>query len=291
MGPEATAMEKPCVTAILPAYKAEAFLSDTLDSLAAQTWPNLEIVAADDGSDDATGEMLEAFAKTHPKMKVVRRDQNIGWIRNTNDLMSRASGDFMFFAFHDDVIQPGYVTRLTQALLSEPRAVLAYSDLEQVDTDGSRKILRTNGDTVDVATYDRLLDHALQKENWHIPHRGVFRASAYRALGGMRAHERGEYAADWIWLLGLLGHGGFLRVPEVLCTKRYMKQSLTKVWQASPEINVSLIEAGKETVAAMRTIGPIHKMMLLSAMSQRQKGGDGRLFVERSRKAVLRLLG
>lgn len=84
---------------------------------------------------------------------------------------------------------------------------------------------------------------------WHTPNRGLFRAEAFRATGGMRPHAAGEFAADWPWLIRLAGRGDFLRVPEVLCRKRYMRTSLTKTWSRGAEVWEALLD---EALAATR---------------------------------------
>lgn len=124
-GPGSAPEETPLVTAILPAWNAEAFVDEMLEALAAQTWPALEILIGDDASTDGTPAKLRAFAAEHPNVRLVLRERNLGWIGNTNDLMARAKGEFLFFAFHDDWVAPSYVERLARALVAEPRAVLA----------------------------------------------------------------------------------------------------------------------------------------------------------------------
>jgi glycosyltransferase involved in cell wall biosynthesis len=262
----------PRVTAILPAHRAEGFVQQTLDSLAAQTWPALEILAADDASPDATAEILERFAEGRRDTRVIRRETNLGWVANTNDLMARATGEFMVFAFHDDLVAPTYVERLVRALIDEPRAVLAYSDLDQVHVDGSGRTLVGRPLPIDATPFERVRDLARQGRDWHVPNRGVFRASAYRELGGMGIHDAGEYAADWLWLLRLSEIGAFVRVPERLCTKRYMPRSLTVTWERGPEIQAALDRAGREAVRAMTRLGPMQKAALLAYMHLRERG-------------------
>lgn len=102
----------PKVTAILPSYNAAEFIHATLDSLAAQTWPNLEILIGDDCSTDNTPDILRAFVAKQPNARLIIREKNLGWVENMNDLMTRAQGEYMFFAFHDDIVAPTYVERL-----------------------------------------------------------------------------------------------------------------------------------------------------------------------------------
>ena len=97
-----TAVGKPRVTAIVPAYNSEGFILEALRSLAAQTWEDLEILVGDDASTDRTLSVVKEFAAGRPNVRVVAREHNLGWLANTNDLMGQASGELMFLAFHDD---------------------------------------------------------------------------------------------------------------------------------------------------------------------------------------------
>ncbi len=81
----------PRVTALVPTYNGAQFIQRTLDSLAAQTWTNLEILIGDDCSTDDTLQIVRRFANEHPDTRVLERDANLGWLRNSNDLMARAA--------------------------------------------------------------------------------------------------------------------------------------------------------------------------------------------------------
>ena len=80
------------------------------------------------------------------------------------------------------------------------------------------------------ARLERARRVAAQQGSWWIPNRGVFRASAARAIGGLRRHRRGEFSADWPWLLHMSLLGGFRRIPERLVTKIYQPRSLSRSW-------------------------------------------------------------
>ena len=242
--------ETPLVTALVPAYRSADFITATLDSLAAQTWPALEVLIGDDCSPDETLEVARAWAKGRDNVRILEREQNLGWLRNSNDLMARARGDYMFFAFHDDVVLPAYVEKLTRALRARPDAILAYSDVEQVGVDGTRrhKVYRRILNKPDLVS--RAMVMARRTPNWWVPNRGVFRAEAFRRIGGIRPNEQGEFSADWTWLLHMSFLGEFLRVPETLCIKTYMEQSLSKRWKHDLPQRAALRRAGLQTVAA-----------------------------------------
>ena len=220
----------PLVTALVPTYNGADFIVRTLDSLAAQTWPHLEILIGDDRSTDDTLEIVREFAGRHPNTRVLERESNLGWLRNSNDLMANARGELMFFAFHDDVVAPTYVEELVGALAANERAVLAFSDMHVHEVDGGES-LRVFEELEGLRTsLDRGRVMVRRPENWWVPNRGLFRSSGFGEVGGIHPNEQGEFSADWTWLLGLSLTGEFVRVPDVLCTKYYQKGSLSKRW-------------------------------------------------------------
>ena len=234
----------PLVTALVPTYNGAAFIRRTLDSLATQTWPRLEILVGDDRSTDDTLDVVRTFAADHPNTRIVERVRNLGWLSNSNDLMARADGELMFFAFHDDVVAPTYVEKLVAALGANDRAVLAFTDMEVHELDG----------TATLQVFDELerLESPLERGrvmvrrpgNWWVPNRGLFRSSAFAEVGGIHPNEQGEYSADWTWLLGLSLIGEFVRVPEMLCTKYYMAGSISKRWPHDADQLLALRRSG-----------------------------------------------
>jgi glycosyltransferase involved in cell wall biosynthesis len=235
----------PKVSALLPAYNAEAFLQRTLDSLAAQTWPNLEIVIADDCSTDRTPRIIAAFARGRPNVRILTREENLGWLRNTNDLMAQATGEMMFFAFHDDVIAPDYVEKLARRLMADQKAILAYSWMRTEFVSGKVRILKFR--IMHQLRFWRLLRMWLmvrKHPRWVVPNRGVFRREAFTRIGGIRPNEAGEYGADWAWLLHLSALGRMVMVPEVLCFKYYQKTSLSVGWTHDARMALAQQSAG-----------------------------------------------
>ncbi len=258
----------PRVSAILPAYNGAAFVHETLASLEAQTWPNLEIVIGDDASSDATPGILRSFAQGRENVQLVLREKNLGWIGNSNDLMSRATGEFMFFAFHDDLVEPTYAERLARALIQDPGAVLAYSDMEEREPDGQTVIRRWTA-LDGLGALRRVKRMAERPRAWHVPNRGVFRSSAFRRIGGLKPHARGEFAADLPWLTHMASLGRFVRVPEILCRKRYMAQSLTKVWRRDPEVFEALYRSVDRAILAT-DLGWLEKRALVLYLRLRE---------------------
>lgn len=257
--------EQPLVSALVPTYNGAAFIRRTLDSLAAQTWPNLEILIADDCSTDDTLTVVRQFAQEHDHVTVVERTSNLGWLRNTNDLMARARGELMFFAFHDDTVDPAYVEKLVEALRDRPDAVLSFTDLELFETDGTTSVRSFDGLDGRSSTLERGIAMAHRPDNWWVPNRGVFRRSAYAQVGGIHPNDAGEFTADWTWLLHLALLGTFVRVPEVLCHKYFKPASISQNWAVGSAEMDALKRAGRAEVW-MSSIPWVQKAVLVTYM-------------------------
>ncbi|MCD2444193.1 glycosyltransferase family 2 protein [Agromyces sp. SYSU K20354] len=239
----------PLVTALVPTYNGAEFITRTLESLAAQTWPHLEILIGDDRSTDDTLSVVRRFADSHANARIVERDANLGWLRNSNDLMARAGGELMFFAFHDDVVAPTYVEELVEALRANDRAVLAFSDMTVHEVDGRASLhVFDELDGVESAV-ERGRVMVRRPGDWWVPNRGLFRASAFAEVGGIHPNEQGEYSADWTWLLGLALIGEFVRVPRMLCEKYYKAGSVSKKW---PHDSTQLLALRRSGIAEIR---------------------------------------
>jgi glycosyltransferase involved in cell wall biosynthesis len=251
----------PRVVALVPTWRASEFIDQTLRSLAAQTWSHLEILISDDASPDDTAAKCERFATADPRFRVIRQPRNLGWVGNVNALLNAARGDYLLFAFQDDLPEPAYIEKCVAALEANPRAIIAYSDIALVNQDGSREEKR-------YAELDGVSDRlergrrvAWQEGSWWIPNRGVFRSRAAAEIGGLRRHAAGEFSADWPWLLHMTLLGEGIRVPERLVTKIYMTRSLSRSWNFGGRswTAVTLSAAG----AVWRADIPLHEKIAL----------------------------
>ncbi len=124
------------ISVICPVFDTPpAFLMACIASVEAQTYQDRELILIDDRStDDGTLEVLASVAD-RPGIRVVRADENLGIAGATNRGVETASGEYITFLDHDDLLRPEALEWLNLGLTD---ADVVYSDEDQLTPDGDR---------------------------------------------------------------------------------------------------------------------------------------------------------
>lgn len=205
---------------LVPTWNGAELVEQTLRSLVAQDYPNLEVIVCDDASTDDTWERCLRFA-ADARFSFHRQDRRRGWADNISDLVEMATGDLVFIAPQDDLFAPSYARSMVDALEQRPDAVLAFAHTSMFGRSASPELrtgarsARPGGPIRRGLRYVLMLDR-----DRAIPFRGVTRIAAIREVGGLRWTAAVPFAADVRWLFRLNLIGPFVVVPEELCRKR-----------------------------------------------------------------------
>jgi glycosyltransferase involved in cell wall biosynthesis len=229
----------PRVVALVPAWNAASFIEGTLAALSAQTYPNFEVLVSVDLSTDTTLDLCRRYARSDARVRVIAQRERQGFVGNTASLLREAAGDYFFWAWHDDILLPDYVSRLVPVMEQSPRVASAFSDVELHRLDGRVETLTysaLDGLTDPVQRAKRVL---WIPENWWLPHRGLFRPAHARRIGGFKRHWAGDYKSDWPWAVHMAILGEHVRVPEVLCRKFIKVTSLSASWRRNRRVNLA----------------------------------------------------
>ena len=97
-------MIKNLVSVILPAYNAERFLKESIDSILAQTYRNFELIVLNDGRTDRTEEIVLSYSD--PRIRYVKNEQNLKLIKTLNKGIDLAKGEYIARMDADDVSVP-----------------------------------------------------------------------------------------------------------------------------------------------------------------------------------------
>jgi len=107
----------PPVSVVMPAYNLADRISWTLETLAAHDYPVLEIIVVDDGSQDATAQVV----RQHPGVRLISHSRNLGAASARNSGVRAASHELIYLMDADCVVQPGTIAKLVRRLLANPR--------------------------------------------------------------------------------------------------------------------------------------------------------------------------
>lgn len=123
------------VSIVVASYNHARFLDRRMESLLAQTYKDVEILVIDDRSPDHSVEVLQKYA-THPKVRLILRQENGGWVAVSNQGIELAKGEFVIFANCDDACEPEMVERLHASLAATPSAGVAFCRSVLIDERG-----------------------------------------------------------------------------------------------------------------------------------------------------------
>ena len=117
------AEQQPLVSVVIPTYNGAPFIAETIQSVAAQTYPNWELIVVDDGSKDETAEVARASQIPAEKLRVLSV-ANAGAGAARQYALQLARGDLIAFLDHDDVWLPNKLADQVPVMLGGPIDVL-----------------------------------------------------------------------------------------------------------------------------------------------------------------------
>jgi len=127
---------KPLVSLGLFLHNEGRFIRESLASLQAQDYSNLEIVISDNCSTDDTGKICRRMCDGDPRVSYEQQEQNIGAAANSIYVLKRANGKYFMWASGHDLWSPNLVSTCVAALEEHPDAALAYASSSWIDVDG-----------------------------------------------------------------------------------------------------------------------------------------------------------
>lgn len=219
-------MITPRVSIGVPVYNGENFLSEAIECLLNQTFTDFEIIISDNGSADATEEIVQAYMKRDSRIRYYRNDINLGAAKNYNVLVEYAQGEYFKWMAHDDLIAPTFLEKCVGVLDSDPSYILAYTRAVEIDEKGNELMRHIPLDKVgspDAPT--RFWGHVCNRRAHQNTVFGVIRINILRQTGLIGAYT----ASDQVLNGELVLRGRFYEVPEYLFFKRNHAQTH---WQA-----------------------------------------------------------
>src|ERR1022692_2425181 len=111
------------VAIVTPSYNQERFLAETIESVLAQDYPDIEYVVVDDGSTDGS---LDVARRYEQDLHALVVQENAGQVAAINHGFERTTGTLMAYLNSDDTLLPGAVSEMVAELEADPGLVLVY---------------------------------------------------------------------------------------------------------------------------------------------------------------------
>lgn len=134
----------PLVTIGIPTYNRAKLLRRALDSVANQSYSNLEVIIADNCSpDDEVERVIEAYSYKIVGLRYIKHIENIGAINNFFYLLAQAKGKYFMWLADDDELSPNYVSSLVRLLESNSDAATAAGHWVLMLDETNKKLMPT----------------------------------------------------------------------------------------------------------------------------------------------------
>ncbi len=231
------------VSVVIPAYNAAATILQTVRSVQAQSFRDFELIVIDDGSTDATLDVLATLAE--PRMAVFSYD-NGGLATARNRGIARATGELVSFVDADDLWTPDKLESQVAALDARPAAGAAYSWTRFVDETGRhlrwQEPVRFEGDV-----YRPLLVQNFLCSGSNI----MLRRRAMREIGEF--DPSALQMEDWEYFVRVAARFPFALVPRYQILYRYWSRSLSWAMASNQE---RWEESGRRTIERVFASAP-----------------------------------
>ncbi|HOZ25852.1 MAG TPA: glycosyltransferase family 2 protein [Hyphomonadaceae bacterium] len=242
----------PTISIVMPAYSSRpAWLREAVECVRNQVYPNWELCVVDDCSPDPeTYKLLTDLAKNDARIKIGRLPTNSGISAATNAALAMATGEWVAFMDHDDVLRGDALALIADAIATNPKSRIIYTDEDKIDENGARSDPYMKGG------WNRELFYA---QNF-INHLTVIRRDVINQAGPLRPGFDGSQDYDLLLrCIEIAGEAAIHHVPFICYHWRFANQ----------RVNFSMTQGDRAFDAAMRALNEHFTRTRMPAVSQR----------------------
>lgn len=124
-------MNDELVSIITPCYNGEKYISETIDSVLGQTYPNFEMIVVDDGSKDNSARVVQKYQQKDKRIKLIKQN-NAGSAAARNNGIRHANGQYIALLDADDVWLPNFLEKQIH-FMKKNSTVCVFSSYDRID--------------------------------------------------------------------------------------------------------------------------------------------------------------
>jgi len=218
--------EPTLISVVMPCYNAAPYVEEAIESVLAQTYPEVELIVVDDGSTDGSSEILQRLAADHSEHITLIYQNRAGPFVARNQALAHANGNYIAFLDADDTWHLDALRLMHDALAAE-NADLAYCGWQNIG------VAATNPHPKIPPIFEpgEAVECFLENGPWPI-NSALIRRHLIDELRGFS--ERAPTAMDYdLWLRMLARQPRLVHVPEVLAFYRHYPRGASHIpyWQ------------------------------------------------------------
>lgn len=229
---------QPKISIVVPLYKTpHNYLNKLVESVKAQTYANWELCLSDgSGKDSPLTELLQEYEAQDKRIKVVYNQQSLQISENTNAALDIATGDYIAFADHDDLLAPNALYECVYVINEDNNIDMIYTDEDKIDMSGKEHFMPYFKSDFNI--------DMLRSGNYFC-HLTVVKKEIYQQVGQLDSQYDG--AQDFDFVLRCVEKCKKIKhIPKVLYHWRAHKDSTAE----NPESKNYAFEAGARAVQA-----------------------------------------
>ncbi|MCL2027881.1 MAG: glycosyltransferase [Bacteroidales bacterium] len=226
---------QPLVSICIPCYNAAPFIGETLQSVLAQTYTNLEIIICDDQSKDNTIEIVKTFSD--PRISIHVNEQNLGSSGNYNKALSYATGTYAKLFCADDLITPDCIEKQVRAFEenSDKNIVLVTAEKRIINQNGKHLFVKKFPGKGGIIDGKKVVQKSIRNGTNIIGEPGLplMKTDVLRKTSGVIEDKYFTYCNDFDLFCKMLLHGNLFVIKEPLFFFRIVTTSTTSKagWQ------------------------------------------------------------
>lgn len=251
----------PKISVIMPAYNAEKYIQEAIDSILCQNISDFELIVINDCSQDRTEQLILSYSD--PRIVYVKNEKNLGVARTLNKGLELANGQYIARMDADDVSLPDRFEKQLIYMENNPGTVVCGSNILIFTDDGDEKLCR-------YPKNDRQIKTALLFA-CPFAHPSVMMRADMLRTHGLRYEEAFEKVEDYRLWSRLASLGDFANLPEPLL--RYRSHSAQVCATSSQAQYEGKLRLAATILPQIGILDTVNQQLIVDVF-------DGRIFTE-----------
>ena len=160
------------ISIVLPVYNGERYLASAIKSILQQTFDDFELIIVNDASLDRSLEIAKFFAQKDSRIKIICNEVNKKLPASLNIGFNKASGSYLTWTSHDNLLKPDCILRLKEELIQR-NVDIVYANCEEIDENDNIQLVKRRDENIDELSHRNIIGACF-----------LYKLAVHESLGG-----------------------------------------------------------------------------------------------------------